>query len=27
MDMGLILLETYLIGMFQAENWVEVSDS
>lgn len=27
MDMGLILLETYLIGMFQSENWVEVSGS
>jgi hypothetical protein len=27
MDMGLILLETYLIGMYQSEMWVEVSES
>lgn len=27
MDMGLILLETYLIGMYQSEKWVEISDN
>lgn len=27
MDMGLILLETYLIGMFQSEQWMALSGS
>lgn len=27
MDMGLILLETYLIGMYQSEQWMAFSDS
>lgn len=26
-DIGLVLLETYLIGMFESEKWVELSDS
>lgn len=27
MDMGLVLLETYLIGMYQSELWMTLSDS
>lgn len=27
MDMGLVLLETYLIGMFQSEQWMALGDS